>query len=69
MKSSLKNVGGFFVPAQVGGVFGSSSGLKLHCSVGSVRNSTAAIMSVTSAQSAAVNDCPDGGTGAPVRAR
>ena len=39
--------------------------MKLHCSDGSWRNSTAAIMSVTSAQSAAVNDCPTA-TGAPV---
>ena len=43
-------------------MFGFSTGWKLHC-VGSVRNSTAAIISVTSAQSAAEIDWPDGPAG------
>ena len=44
-------------------MFLSNIGVKPHFGVGSVRSSTAAIMSATSAQSAAVNDCPDGAAG------
>ena len=58
-KSSSKNATAFFCAAQEVGGFCLSIGWKLHCAVGSVRNSTAAIIAVTDAQSVDVIDSPE----------